>query len=230
MLEKSKSELFKEQGPIENIVDIFSGLYGKEFYIFIEDGMSRSGEECSWNIFYNIYKIKLIKIQSKRKATVELTQCIFGGLTEKVTIVVGKYKKRYGEYDNYRIKICKNNSNPNSWNQYFEPYIKGTLDEIILVRSQGTFMAGYFNNPYLTERVNRLIIRRVRSILHKTIKLKENEDSAWFEKVCKLGSRYYSMWRYKEKFNRILNTYYSNYNKFPDKYTLEGRINKKEER
>ena len=184
------------------------------------------GAECKHKIFYNIYKVELIKIQSKRKATVKLTQCIYGGLSETKTIVVGKYVKRYGEYANYIIRICKNNSNSSSWNEEFEPFMSGTLSEVILEKATGTFMAGYSNNDYLTERVNRLIIRRVQRLLHQTIKLKDDCDPDYFYKCIQYGKKYYYMWRMYERFNKMLNDYYKVHYCFPEQYTLEGRVKK----
>ena len=183
----------------------------KSIYGFLDKHQSMAGMECKWDIFYNIQEIKLVRIMSNRKAEVLIKQVLCGNTKEpryrKATLALintmGGMRPQYeiylfeGRIEKHRIGFSK--------------FWLDTLNRLILKCANKTFMVGYYQNDYLTERINRIILKRMHRLL-----IKVNQDNSGGSKIFE---RYYDTWYKYEDFEKHINQVYrENGNRWPDKY------------
>lgn len=184
----------------------------KSLYGFLDEHQSMSGDECKWDIFYHIYEIKLVRIMSNRKAEVLIKPVLSGNTKEpryqRATLALINYNG--GNTPQYEIYLFKGRTERRN-RIGFSKFWLDTLNRLILKCANKTFMPGYYQNDYLTERINRIILRRMHKIL-----VKVNQDNSAGPKIF---NRYYNTWyKYKDFEKHINQVYRENRNKWPDKY------------
>lgn len=188
--------------------------YGKRksIYGFLDKHQSMSGMECKWNIFYTIHEIKLVRIMSNRKAEVLIKPVLSGNTKEsrykKATLAL--INSNGGTNPQYEIYLFEGKTERRN-RIGFEKFKLDTLNRLILKCSNAFSMPNYYQNSYLTERVNRIILKRMHRLL-----IKVNQDNSGGSKIFE---RYYDTWYTYEDFGKHLNqVYIANGNKWPDKY------------
>ena len=184
----------------------------KSIYGFLDRHQSMSGDECKWDIFYNIYEIKLVRVVSARKAEVLIKRVLSGDdknpRYQKATLAL--INSDGGNTPQYEIYLFKGRTERRN-RIGFSKFWLDTLNRLILKCANKTFMPGYYQNDYLTERINRIILKRMQKILTKV-----NQDNSAGPKIF---NRYYNTWyKYKDFEKHINNVYRENRNKWPDKY------------
>ena len=185
----------------------------KSIYGFLDEHQSMSGMECLWNIFYNICEIKLVRIMSNRKAEVLIKRVLSGGSQEPAK---SRYEKATlalinssgGNNPQYEVYLFKGRTERRNMKGFRKLWLD-TFNRLILKCANKTFMPGKHKNDYLTERLSRIILRRMHRIL-----IKVNQDNHGYN-----FNKYYNTWDKYEKFSNHLNKVYSeNHNRWPDKY------------
>ena len=196
--------------------------YGKRksIYGFLNEHKSMSGIECSWNVYYNIYEIKLVRIMSNRKAEVLIKRVLSGNNKDpryqKATLTL--IHSNGGTNPQYEIYLFKGRTERRNKIGFSKFWID-TLNRLILKCANKTFLPSYYQNNYLTERLNRIILKRMHKILIKT-----NQDNLSGSKVF---DKYYNTWKKYEVFQTHINRVYkSNGNKWPDKYLYPSWVRK----
>ena len=181
----------------------------KSIYAFLDKHRCMAGDECLHDIFYNIYEIKLVRVKSPRKAEVLIRQILTGNkpFYEKATLVFKNYKG--GINPQYRIYLFKDKFEHNPMD--FSKFWVDTLNRLIIKCANKTFMPSFYQNNYLSERLSRIILRRMHKILIKT-----NKNNPLGIKVY---NKYYNTWNQYSNFITAMNKeYIANGNKWPEKY------------
>lgn len=188
--------------------------YGKRktLYGFLDEHKCMAGNECLYDMFYNIYEIKLVRIMSNRKAEVLIKRVLSGNNKDN------RYKKATlalihsngGTNPQYEIYLFKGRTERRNKIGFSKFWID-TLNRLILKCANKTFMPRFYQNVYLTERVSRIILKRMYRILIKT-----NQDNSAGSSIF---NKYDNTWHMYEKFQKHINqVYVENKNTWPDKY------------
>ena len=179
----------------------------KSIYGFLDEHKSMAGMECLYDIFYNLYEIKLVRIMSDRKAEVLIKRVMSSSEEnryQKATLaLINLYKN-----PQYEIYLFKGRSERRT-KFGFKKFWLDTLNRLILKCANKTFMPSFYQNLYLTERVSRIILKRMHRLL-----IKVNQDNYNFN-----FNKYYKTWYKYEEFNKHVNNIYKNNgNRWPNIY------------
>ena len=181
----------------------------KSIYGFLDEHKCMAGDECLHDIFYNIYEIKLIRVVSARKAEVLIKRVLSGDdknpRYQKATLAL--INSDGGNNPQYEIYLFKGRTERR--NKGFKKFWLDTLNRLILKCANKSFTPSYYKNQYLSERVSRIILKRMHRII-----IKANQDNTGFN-----FNRYYKTWHKYNEFDKHINhVYRENGNNWPEKY------------